>query len=352
MKGVPVTSEKLIQTIRNKLENSTRPFFLFDDDPDGLASFLILYRMIRAGKGIPLKGSMIDERMVEKVNSYFPDLIIILDKAEVSQEFINNVKAEVIWIDHHEVKDYSGTTYLNPREKNPDRNVATSHYAYRIARDGLWQAVVGIISDWQMPETDVLEEFRKAYPGYLPTDVKTPEEALFNTKVGELARIFSFNLKGKTTDVLSLMKILTRMEEPEEILERKNAQANLLMKRYEKHLKEYTNLKQKITTTQDDPLLIFTYTDDKNSYTIDLSNELLYEQPDKLIVIARQSNGSYKCSLRSNRLPVNKILNTVLDEIGGSGGGHEHACGAVIENEQFNDFVEKLREEAKKTKKE
>ncbi|MFW6378656.1 MAG: DHH family phosphoesterase, partial [Nanoarchaeota archaeon] len=333
--------------IRQRIQQSARPIFLFDDDPDGLASFLILYRMVRAGKGMPLKGSIIDERMVEKVNNYFPDLVVILDKAEVSQEFLDQISVDKIWIDHHEVKKRKGVTYLNPRQEHPENNVATSHFAYEIAQTGLWQAIVGIVSDWQMPSEDLLKTFRQEYPGYLPADVTEPEKALFDTKIGELARVFSFNLKGKTTDVLSSMKILTRIEHPEDLLQKKNSQAKLVMKRYEKHRNEYERIKSSISIDTEDPVLIFTYTDDKNSYTTDLSNELLYEQPDKLIIIARQSNGSYKCSLRSNRLPVNTMLEQALGNVEGTGGGHEHACGAVIEADDFTRFVESLREEAR-----
>ncbi|MGM5481373.1 MAG: DHH family phosphoesterase [Nanobdellota archaeon] len=341
-----MTEEQTIQEIRHKLERCARPIFLFDDDPDGLASFLILYRRVRAGKGIPLKGSVVDERMIEKVNNYFPDLVIILDKAEVSQEFLDKVRTEIVWIDHHEVKDRKGVTYLNPRCEDTERNIATSHFAHKVAENDLWQAVVGIVSDWQLPEQELLEKFRKQYPGFLPADVNDPAKALFDTKIGELARIFSFNLKGKTTDVLSSMKILTRIDDPNTLFEKKNGQARLVMKRYEKHQSEYEKIKTSVEVNENDPLLLFTYTDDKNSYTTDLSNELLYEQPEKMIIIARQSNGSYKCSLRSNALPVDEILAKVLEEVKGTGGGHEHACGAVIPSEHFNDFVENLREKS------
>ncbi|MFP4118942.1 MAG: DHHA1 domain-containing protein [Candidatus Woesearchaeota archaeon] len=345
-----MTEEQDIKLIRQKLEQCARPIFLFDDDPDGLASFLILYRMVRAGKGLPLKGSVIDERMVEKVNNYFPDLVVILDKAEVSQEFIDKIRSEVVWVDHHEVKKRKGVTYLNPRKEDAERNIATSHYAHKLSGKDLWQTVVGIVSDWQLPEKEILDRFRKEYPGYLPADVDNPAKALFETKVGELARIFSFNLKGKTTDVLSSMKILTRIDNPNDLFEKKNAQARLVMKRYEKHLAEYQKIKESVDVNAEDPLLLFTYTDDRNSYTTDLSNELLYEQPEKLILIARQSNGSYKCSLRSNALPVDKILSRVLEEVEGTGGGHEHACGAVIPSENFSDFVEGLRGKSKELK--
>ena len=62
--------DKQISRVREKILSCSRPLFLFDDDPDGLASFLLLYRMVRSGKGIPLKGRALDNGFVEKVNEY------------------------------------------------------------------------------------------------------------------------------------------------------------------------------------------------------------------------------------------------------------------------------------------
>ena len=76
-------------------------------------------------------------------------------------------------------------------------------------------------------------------------------------------------------------------------------------------------------------------------YCLDkLSNELLYLYPDKAIFIARESNGSYKCSLRDNNRNIRAILEETLNEVGGDGGGHEHACGAIIPEHSFETFLE------------
>ena len=91
------------------------------------------------------------------------------------------------------------------------------------------------------------------------------------------------------------------------------------------------------------------YSDDKNSYTADLSNELLYHYPNKFIIIARNHDGSYKCSLRSATFMVEEILQEVLKVTGGTGGGHEHACGAIIPEDYFAEAVDIIRKEIVKT---
>ena len=339
--------QEQLEKAKKELNESVRPFFLFDDDPDGLASFLILYKMIRGGKGMAVKGSMTNERMLEVVKNYQPDLIVILDKPVVEQEFFDEMKIKCVWIDHHEPQERKGQiTYVNPRVFDPKDNQPTSLLAYKITNEDAWIATVGIVADWQLPPKELRKECEEECPGLIPEEIDSPEDALFLTDAGKLARVFSFNLKGRTSDVLTTMKILSRIKRPSELLNKEHSQAKLLMKKYEQRLKEYEDLKSQVEVDEKNPLLLFKYNDNKNSYTVDLSNELLYSFPDKLIIIARQSGESYKCSLRSSTLRVNKILEETLAITGGNGGGHEHACGAVIENERFEEFIKVITEHA------
>ena len=335
---------KEIKAAREKLLSCSRPIFLFDNDPDGLASFLLLYRMIREGKGMAEKGDL-GEEAAKRVNAYIPDLVVILDKAKVDDEFFDIVKAPCIWIDHHEVQEVpQKVIYLNPRKEGI--NKPTSQLAYEISEEDEWIAVTGIVSDWMLPPKELWDKFNKEYKDYLPKKIKNEGDALYKTKIGRLARIFSFNLKGRATDVLTSIKILTRIKGPDELLEKKHSQARLIMKKYEQKLNEYEEIIKTVKVDKNDPLILFTY-DNGNSFTTDLANELLYKNPDKIIIIARETGGSYKCSLRAFEFRLDKLLEEVLSKINGRGGGHEHACGAVIESEDFEEFIRLLRESSK-----
>ena len=104
-------------------------------------------------------------------------------------------------------------------------------------------------------------------------------------------------------------------------------------------------LKKALKNIDDNKMLLFTYSN-RMSFTGDLSNELLYRFPKKLILVAREKDGEMKCSLRSSgSLSVSKILKKALVEIEGYGGGHEHACGACINKKDFEKFVENIRKE-------
>lgn len=336
-----------LQSAKEQLMACARPIFLFDDDPDGLAAFLILYKMVHAGKGIPLKGNALNEEFSEKVNNYQPDLVVILDKHDVDQDFIDKIRAKIIWIDHHEPKNPKGVLYINPRKEKENLNISTSQLAYMISEEDEWIAVTGIVSDWMLPDKKLWDKFNEKHPNLLPLDTQDAPTALFNTQVGKLARIFSFNLKGKISDVTTSMKILTRIKDPEELLQRTHSQARLIMKKYDQHNSNYEEILESVTVDKKDPLILFTYNDHRNSYTTDLSNELLYKYPEKVIIIGRETNGSYKCSLRAAKIRIDQILEKIISQIGGEGGGHEHACGAVIPSESFETFINMLRDEAK-----
>tara|TARA_B100001971_G_C17862691_1_gene369143 strand:- start:348 stop:602 length:255 start_codon:yes stop_codon:yes gene_type:complete len=82
------------------------------------------------------------------------------------------------------------------------------------------------------------------------------------------------------------------------------------------------------------------------SFTKDLSNELLYRYPSKIILIGREKNGEYKCSLRSSKIILKDVVKKALIGLNGYGGGHEHACGCCLRTEEdFNEFVRRIKEE-------
>ena len=64
-------TEKDYKKIREELKNCQKPILFFHDDPDGLASFLLLYRYIKEGKGVVVKTyPRIDNKFVNKVEEY------------------------------------------------------------------------------------------------------------------------------------------------------------------------------------------------------------------------------------------------------------------------------------------
>ncbi len=59
----------------------------------------------------------------------------------------------------------------------------------------------------------------------------------------------------------------------------------------------------------------------------------------------REDHGIYAVSVRgsrSSKIHLGKIVNSLATELGGSGGGHDKACGAVIPREKINIFLKKF----------
>jgi len=208
-------TEKHYKEIKEELDNCKRPLFFFDDDPDGLCSFLLLYRYKREGKGIVVKSSPeLKPMFIKTVENYSPDKVFIVDKPMVSPDFIDAVKVPIIWIDHHDIIKNSGTKYYNSRKDGFGE--PASCICYRVVKQDLWIAACGAVGDWYLP--DFIEEFSEKCPDLLSSKIKKPEKALYETKLGEIVRILSFILKGKTSEVLSCIKILTRIKTPYELL--------------------------------------------------------------------------------------------------------------------------------------
>ena len=91
-------SKNQIHQIRESLDSCKNPLFFFDDDQDGLCSFLQLYRYKGEGKGIIVKTTpKLGALFARKVEEYHPDKIFILDLAAVEQEFLDGIKVPVIW---------------------------------------------------------------------------------------------------------------------------------------------------------------------------------------------------------------------------------------------------------------
>lgn len=335
-------TQKQYQHIKNELDNCQNPLYFFDDDPDGLSSFLLLYRYKREGHGIVVKTHpTLDARSTPILEDYKPDKVFILDVALLEQSFVDACPVPIIWIDHHSPHELNGVMYFNPRIRKKDSNIPTTYMCYNVVKQDLWIAALGSIADYYIP--DFLDDFKAQYPNLMGNE-KTIGDIYFTTKLGALIKIFSFCLKGKTQEVMKNIKILTRIKTPYEILNQETAAGKFIYKRFEKLNKIYDDmLKDAVKAATKDNLLVFTYDDNKMSFTGDIANELLYKFPDKVILVGRKKDDDVRMSIRSKKTILPPLLNKALVGLEGYGGGHEYACGANVKQHQFKEFVERMK---------
>src|SRR3989338_5534081 len=336
---------KEVQFVREELASAKNPLFFYDDDADGLASFLILYRIHREGKGAILKtSSILDERSLRKVEELNPDKIFVLDIPVISQEFIDQAKRPIFWIDHHQPLSRTNVHYYNPRIKDPDAYIPTTRMAWQIsqAHEDLWIATIGCLADWHMP--DFIDEFIAKYPHFLSQKTDLPT-VVFKEPVSRLIKMLFFILKGPTSEIHKSIKILTKIKSPDEIFQQQTTKGKFIYKRFENINKKYEVLldeaKKQVTRSK---LFLFIYTEKQWSFTTNLANELTALYPKKVIVIARKKSGEMKCSIRA-QTPISQALEQALVGINGRGGGHPTACGAVIKEEDWQQFVAQFKRE-------
>jgi single-stranded DNA-specific DHH superfamily exonuclease len=337
-------SQNQLEEIRSHLEASQNPLFFYDNDVDGLCAFLILQRSIQRGKGIAIKSFPdLKEQYVKKVEELNPDAVFILDKAELSKEFAEQVEEKgipIIWIDHHETK--TDTEIINKTSYYTSYPSAepTTYIAQKIfnRQEDLWLATIGCIGDVYMP--DFAEKFSKSNPEILPENID-PFDALHSTELGKIIRMLNFGLMDTITNVVNLTKYLTKAIGPYDILEENN-QTKQLHKRF-KQLNDFYNKQIEKAENQLDtnsPILFFQYSGN-TSMSSDIANRLYFNHKDKLVIVSFVRPEKANISIRGeNALKTTKQLIQDIPEA--TGGGHENATGAMIPIEHYETFKEKI----------
>jgi single-stranded DNA-specific DHH superfamily exonuclease len=340
-------TKKQVEEIREHLEKAQNPVFFFDNDQDGLCSFLLLQKFIGRGKGVSIKTfPSLDETYMRKIEEFNSDYVFILDKPVVSKEFfkrVEQINIPVVWIDHHDVDKNDVPEFVNfynPLFNKVKTNEPVTALCYQITnkKEDLWIAIAGCVSDRFVP--DFYSEFEKLYPD-LSISSNDAFGILYTSQIGKIARILGFGLKDKITNVVSMLKFLINSKNPYEVLEesKKNKfmhdRFNYLNSRYQKFLKKA------IESSEDyENLLFFKYAGDL-SVSSDLSNELSYRFPNKTIAIVYITGINANISLRGKNIREG-VLEVIAKLKNARGGGHENAVGVRINLEDLESFKESL----------
>ena len=335
-------TKKQIKEIREHLDKAQNPIFFFDNDPDGLCSFLLLQRYLGRGKGIPVRSfPELDKNYFRRVEELNADYIFILDKPVVSKDFfdaVRQVNIPVVWIDHHDIDrktipDF--VDYYNPIFNRGKKNEPVTYLCHKIAEqeEDMWLATVGCITDHFIP--DFYSEFLKKYSD-LGIKTDKPFGVLYNSQIGRVGRMFGFALQDSITNVVRMMKFLMKAKSPYEVLEMtpKNREMherfNEIDRRYQKFIEKAR------ANIGDDKLVFFQYSSDL-SLSSHISNELSYLFPEKIIVVMRVLDITTSISMRGKNVR-GMVLKAVEGLEGATGGGHENAVGAKIRTEDVGKF--------------
>jgi len=336
-------SEKEVSEIREHLDKAQNPIFLYDNDADGLCSYLLLRRYLGRGKGVVVKSYPgINETYAKKVQELNADYVFILDKPVASKEFIEEMREiniPIVWIDHHDVEYPKDIAVYNPLFSLEKSNEPVSFLCYEIIggkEEELWLAVVGCIADGFFPK--IAKKFGEKNPE-LWGEVNSAFDVFYKTEIGRVARILNFALKDSTTNIVRMIKFLTDVKNPSEVLD-ENEKNKFMYHRFNQINQKYQKLLEKADKIKGNPL-IFKYFGEL-SLSADLSNELKYNHPERMVIVAYTRGVKINISVRGEN--ARKFTLTAIEGLeNATGGGHEVACGASIKSDDLDKFIENFK---------
>lgn len=345
-----------MKELKEHLERAQNPIFYYDNDCDGLCSFLLLRRYLGRGKGVAVRSFPdLNAKYAKKARELNADYVFVLDKPVVSKDFIeeiNRLGLPMVWIDHHNVetvdlKNFSNLFVYNPARglKEPSEEPVT-YIAHKVVgrKEDLWIAVIGCIADHFMP--DFVGEFGDRYEEFWGK-VKEPFEAYYKTEIGRIAQGFNFGLKDSTTNIIHLQNFLISCKGPDEVFLEITGNYSF-RKKYSEIKKKYDALIERAKKSLSEGLIFFVYEGDL-SISADIANELSFLYPKKYIVVAYKKGAVSNISLRGKSMK--KILEKILKSLeNASGGGHDDAVGARVRTEDLDKFKSLLIEEIEKLK--
>lgn len=327
-------SEKEISELKGHLEKAQNPVFFYDNDADGLCSFLILRRFLGRGKGVVVRSYPdLGGSYVRKVKELGADYVFVLDKPVISREFVQKLdmmQVPFVWIDHHKMErdwqpeEFSQTWIYNSYKKNEGEPVTYTCFELTKRQEDLWIAVMGCIADHYMPS--FAKEFGKKYPSFWG-NVKEPFEAYYKTEIGKIALALNFGLKDSTSNIVRMQNFLISCRGPEEVFLESKANASFL-KKYKEIKKKYEILLEKGREHVGEKMIFFEYSGSL-SISSELANELSFLYPNKYILVVYRKGIFANLSIRGK--DARRILQSVIKDMkNASGGGHERSVGARI----------------------
>lgn len=327
---------------------------IFNNDGDGICSCVQLMKYFeKTGRKKPYIISQpmpMDKNIVQKIKTTFPNKIIFLDiLVDQQEDVVKKIRgfADILIVDHHQIMknlNKDGTiVHYNPRFTKKTIYQSTSYCVYSICSqlidmsDSLWLAAVGIVSDYNVEDSkDVVDETKKKY------GVKEP---LYETLFGRVADMISAARATKMLSCEQMAEIFTKVESPDKIEEARGG--DKLVKAFQEIENETLSimLDAEKNIVKMGKIVLYNI---KSQYNLisPISTKISEQFQDKLVLVYTKTGKTIKVSARNQKKNMNagKIMQLATKGISGSGGGHEAAAGATIDEKDWDRFLEKVKE--------
>ncbi|MEM5844358.1 MAG: DHHA1 domain-containing protein [Candidatus Aenigmatarchaeota archaeon] len=326
-----------------KIKPDDRILLVYHKDLDGLSSGLIFSKcMKKLGLKVERKCASSNEeieKIAKKVKNF--DKIIVLDiDISYMKEKLLRFKKDILIIDHHPPRknlNAKRIVYINPRIKNPKIYQPASYVTYKFFSKILntesekWLAIIGTISDFGFSDCkDLLKGLK------IKSKEDIPKTRVWK-EVEKLVGIISEIGFEKT------FRLLERTSSLEEF--KKNEAVRKALKKYLKKIKDcekifWKNLKE----YKEVNLLISEIETKHREITSLISTKMSGKFPEKVLVVFRKVGKKYAIHARyrgSLEIDLGKIMERSAKGLNG-GGGHPHAAGASIKEENREIFERRL----------
>ncbi len=309
------------------------------EDVDGLASAALVKAAFNANTIILSDyPSLIPrlERLVEKkIDKLFVcDLGLSKRNEEKFAEILSKIakEADVMYIDHHDISPATkkalkkaGVNLVHTIKECTSVQVY-SKYRKKLPERAAFLAAMGALTDYM----ETRPRARRIVPRYDRQFLMLESTAT------------SYMISASQKDDEFLLKIvdtLAKMKYPHDVKEG--------FERAERYAKKVANAVDTINGS------VVTLQNLAHApSTVDLSSSMVVNfvlgssgKPAAMVYKLKEDIGSYVVSIRGSKnckVHLGRLVNEITTELGGSGGGHDKACGAVVPKANLDEFIKSL----------
>ena len=336
-----------------KISEKDGVVIVFNNDGDGICSCSLLLKFLET-KGVKKpyiisQPMPMDKNLVDRIKTSFPKKIIFLDLvADQQEDIIKKLRgfADILVVDHHKISknlNKDNVVEFNPRFTKSGIYQSTTYLMYKLCSDlidlseYIWIAGVGIVSDYNMEDSkDVVEDVAKRY------SIKAD---LYDSFIGRIADMISSTRATKIFSCEQMTDMLLKLETPEDV--EKNASWEKLVKAYHMINDELAALEidaKEHSIKRGDAV----FYEIKSNYNLGsaLSTKLSEKYRDKLVIVYNKSGSRMKVSARNQKKNINadRVMRAACKGLSASGGGHEAAAGATVNEKDWEKFRNRIIE--------
>lgn len=365
-----------IELIAEHLNKRSKFFLSVDSDTDGITSGAIMYKWLCRHTGAPEnigfwvskgKSHGTSEELVEAMESFKPDLLIVMDSLDGDTkryQQIRDMGIDILVLDHHDVREEIGfddvvVLVSSNRSKNEqlsgagvvwrfcceaEKDLLLEDYSYSNLAD---LAATGIVADMVLLDEDHMENRFIVAHGL---------DHLVCPTLKEMTKGYSFDSNAIIFSVAPLINAACRYLENDtafqafisedlgEIKDCIKALKNCRERQNEEVNSIKEELNEQIEAQKDDPFLFLTI-DTEYGIAGLIANQILTKYQKPVFVVKCEEKG-YKGSGRSIGVNLRELSHNLVKS--STGFGHPQAFGFSVDYKDYEDFREKLAQSLEK----